>query len=253
MFGRFITSLVIIVSCAGLWETSRKNWSYDRENYDRLQPPPLSLLSPKALNFAVLGHRNLYHDFTTIWMIQVLADRNFKTFAPPEKIIAFVLKSLRHRPNIEGIYLLSCLALTLQLAQSEACEEISKRGLAALPNSWRIPMMQGFVSSFKLGDHTKAAVYYTIAASRESSPQWVKSLAQKLSVKESDGNSDLNEVIGELREIDGGTKLLNILRPMFKDQVPAPVQSQNEQSTQTPNPTSDPSPTENLNQERPHE
>ena len=94
------------------------------------------------------------------------------------------------------------------------------KGLKALPQSWRIPMTQGFIAYFEQKDNIKAAAYYQLAASRPNSPPYVASLAAKLAKRGFANGQDLNETIDMLREVPGGTKIIEILRNRKRDIEP---------------------------------
>ncbi len=142
-------------------------------------PPPLSRLSTSVLNTVTLGYRGLYDDFADIWLLQTLGDKDVRRF-DPQQLIATIRTVTRHGPKLESLYLLSCFVLAFELQRPEDCQAITVDGMKALPASWRIPMTQGYVTSFVLNDPAAGALYYELAGSRQGAPAYLTSLAAKL-------------------------------------------------------------------------
>lgn len=203
----------------------------ERAVFDRLAAPPLSSWSSRTINATMLGHRGLYDDFISIWLVQLLADNQLKSYASAEKAYKIIESIIRHQPKLESVYLMSCLVLAIDFNRPDLCEPISLQGLKAFPNSWRIPMTQGFVAAFKLGNAAKAASYYAVASTRPNSPEWVQNYAKKLANQGVESGQDLNETIMLLKEVPGGTRLLELMRTRLHDQIPAPMQGGPETST----------------------
>jgi hypothetical protein len=144
-----------------------------------------------------LGHRGLYDDFINIWAIQFLFDERLKQ-EDPEDIQKSLLAITRHKPKLESLYMAGCYTLYWEFNRPDLCEKITLDGLAAFPNSWRIPLSQGFVSAHALKDWDQAAIFYGMAASRESSPEWLKGVAQNI-VREK--NLTLKELTDSLKAL----------------------------------------------------
>jgi hypothetical protein len=131
------------------------------------------------LNTVTLGYRGLYDDFADIWLLQTLGEKNVKRF-DPQQLITAIRSVTRHGPKLESLYLLSCFVLTFELGKPEECQAISVDGMKALPASWRIPMTQGYVTTFVLNDPAAGALYYQLAGSLQGAPPYLASLAAKL-------------------------------------------------------------------------
>lgn len=224
MLKHCIFGVLFMVSISTCVRLGQNRGPAERATWDKLAPPPWSTLSPRFIDIATLGHRGLYDDFVGIWILQLLADPNLASYASADGIKSNIRLSLRHAPKLESLYLFSCFTMALQFSDPEFCEEITRVGLTAFPESWRIPMTQGFISAFKLGDNAKAAVYYAVASTRPSSPPYVAKLAVRLANKDDTNPEDLNETLEVFKNIPGGTKLLELLRPQFKTVLPSPVQ-----------------------------
>lgn len=220
---RLAFATLLLISAAAVVAAGRRSGPKERDAVDRLEPAPLAHWSPRAVDLITLGHRGLYDDFSAIWAMQVLVDSDLKKSHTPEQIYASIEPSLRQTPKIESFYLLSCFVLSLELNEPRYCETISLLGLKAFPNSWRIPMTQGFIASFKTGNKAQAAAFYGLASTRPQSPPWVQGLAARLAGSPEATLDDLNQAIELLKEVPGGTRLLETLRPTFKENIPAPV------------------------------
>jgi hypothetical protein len=182
----------------------------------------MSGLNSKSIDILTLGHRGIFDDIATIWIIQFLGDKELVKTSSAEDVYKAIYSFTRHQPRLEGIYLLSCFVLALDFDHPEYCESISLDGLKAFPDSWRIPMAQGFIASFKLQDDLKAAAFYQMAASRPNSPEYVGRLAKRLSERGYANGQDLNETIDMLSEVPGGTRIIEILRERMSNQVTPP-------------------------------
>lgn len=219
----------------------------ERAAFDRLTPPLLSSWSTRTIDVAMLGHRSLYDDFLAIWLVQLLGDKDLKTYATVEQTSKLISTVTRLQPKLESTYLLSCFVLAMDYNRPDLCEAVSLDGLKAFPHSWRIPMTQGFIAAFKLGDYAKAAAFYGIASSRPQSPLWVQSLAKKMANKGAESGQDLNETLNLLKDIPEGTRLLELLRPRLRGEIPHPIPA-----APNPSPTTEPTaePTTSMPQEQ---
>lgn len=197
----------------------------ERASYKLVTEPPLAALDPKALDVLMLGHSGLYDDFALIWSVQILADPKLHESTTPEELHKTMLSILKHQPKIEGLYLLACYALGLDFKRADLCEEISILGLQAFPDSWRIPMTQGFMASFILKDNLKAAAFYELAASRAKSPPYVGKLAKRLSARGFADGQDLEETIQIMKNVPGGARVIDSLRQALQSSPP-PTQNE---------------------------
>jgi len=194
----------------------------EKAAYKLVNDPPLASVPPKILDIIMLGHGALYDDFITIWAIQILADPQLKNLSSAENLYDSLNSILKFQPRIEGLYLLSCFVFALDLRHPEYCEKISLEGLKVFPESWRIPMTQGFISAFEMKDDLKAAAYYQMAASRPNSPEYVGKLAARLTARGYADGQDLNESVQMLMQAPGGSRIVDILRERFKNTTPPP-------------------------------
>ncbi len=156
-----------------------KTQAYSARDYDVLSPPPFTSLDERLINVLTLGHRGLYDDVINIWLLQSLLDERAQARTADE-----VFRSMRRvtdlHPKIESLYMLCCFVLAQDLKRPDLCEPISLAGLKALPDSWRIPVTQGFIAFYNLHDPQKAALYYGLAASRQDAPPFLGKLAKNL-------------------------------------------------------------------------
>ena len=81
-------------------------------------------------------------------------------------------------------------------------------------------MTQGFIAFFEQKNDIKAAAYYQLAASRPNSPPYVARLANKLAKRGFANGQDLNETMDMLRDVPGGTKIIEVLRDRMRNIEP---------------------------------
>lgn len=158
-----------------------------------IKPPPLGTIKPSVLNIMTMGYRNIYEDFSHLWMIQTLMtpyDINLR-----EDMMQAIRLVIQHKPRIESFYMLSCFVMAQEFRAPQHCQEIIKIGLEAFPQSWRLPMTQGFIHAFLLKEPAQASAFFTIAASRENSPPYVAKVAEKLIHKEDLNIDDLTKSV----------------------------------------------------------
>lgn len=192
----------------------------ERAAYKLVNAPPLAGLDPKILDTLMLGHSGLYDDFALIWANQFLADSKLKESTTAEELATALFAIMKHQPKVEGLYIFSCFVLGLDFQRPEYCERISVEGLKVFPDSWRIPMTQGFIASFIMKDDLKAAAFYQLAASRPKSPEYVGKLAARLTARGFADGQDLNETIQLMTQVPGGTQITELLRERLKNQSP---------------------------------
>lgn len=217
-----LPAALLTLTCATCIRVGASTGPTERAAYKLVTSPPLAYLDSKTLNLITFGHRGLYDDFAMVWAIQFLADRELKAKATAEELNSAMVSIVSHTPKIEALYLLSCYVLALDYKRPEFCESISVQGLKAFPNSWRIPMTQGFIASFEQKDDIKAAAFYQLAASRPSSPTYVAKLAARLTERGYANGQDLNETIELMSDVPGGTRIIEILKARLKDREPQP-------------------------------
>lgn len=185
---------------------------------ERIEEAPLSSLPTSLIRVMTLGQKDLYDDFSAIWLLQLLAipDLSEQDVKPLAKAI---LKIIAHRPKLEAMYMLSCFVLAQDLNHPEYCEPITLHGLQVFPYSWRLPMTQGFIYAFKTNSPTKAAAFYQLAGSRKDSPPYVRSLARKLLLKAKPDSRDFAESLRIMSETPGGSKITKFLLERRKDKT----------------------------------
>jgi hypothetical protein len=193
-----LLNLVWIVALyAGLLHVTRHTWRYAVRDYKLMDTPPLGRMNTQFINLLTLGHRGLYDDFATIWSLQALMDMRLAD-VPPEEVQRAILAVTRHGPQIESLYSLTCYILAFDFKRPDLCERITVDGIKALPDSWRIPMIQGYLYYGPLQNTPNAALYYGLAASKEDCPPFLKKLASNLVQKNSLDPEDLDALAREL-------------------------------------------------------
>jgi hypothetical protein len=180
--------------------------------------PPLSGFEDGVIKILTLGQKNLYDDFVTIWLIQILGDKSIKA-ENAEAVNRTVLQVTRLKPKSESIYMLSCFVLALDFNRPEFCEKIILDGLNAFPNSWRLPMTQGFMYAFKLNNPLKGAAFYDLASSRPDSPAYVASFAKKLLNKEPVEKAEIKEALEVMLKVPGGSRFTEFLNQSIKNRT----------------------------------
>jgi hypothetical protein len=200
-----LATLLIGAAAFGVKFGADRSFELNRGRIKLVTPPPLSSLDRKIIDIVTLGQRALYDDFMNVWMIQILGDPAVKS-ENADAIAKTVYQVTRLKPKVESMYMLPCFILGLDFNRPELCERMIIDGLAAFPESWRLPMTQGFMFAFKLNDPAKAAGFYSLAASRPQSPPYVGSLAKKLLNKESVSQEDVNTALELMFKVPGGSR-----------------------------------------------
>jgi hypothetical protein len=218
MIQRVFFSIILLLCAFATFRLGKNLGPKERNNFNKLTLPPLVGLKPRFIDVATLGHRGLYEDFISLWIIQNLTDNELKATTPAAKFYDSIQPVLQLGPRIESVYVLSCFVMALDYNEPRFCEEIFVFGQKHFPDSWRLPVIQGFIYHFKLGDSAKAALMYKLAASKPGAPAYLNGAAEKIAAQS--GSVDLNDMINLLKEIPEGTKLLELLRPKFKHQIP---------------------------------
>ena len=183
-------------------------------SYDTFKPPPLSGLNSELISILTLGHKHVYDDFINIWLLQTLIDP--KRPDDPEKMMQSIRAVIRHHPELETTYLLSCMVMFDDFGSPKHCQEISLEGLKAFPKSWRIPILQGYIHAFLLKEPAQAASFFLMASSREKAPPWVKRLVKKLLKDETINQQDLDTSINILEQSSNTGSFLNFIEQMKK-------------------------------------
>jgi hypothetical protein len=132
------------------------------------------LLNAPWLKHVLLGYENLYGDALSFSFTHALANHQL----PSEALTAQIPKIAAYRPRHEEFYLAACQYLMNVAAKPQECLSLTMLGLQTFPQSWRIPLLQGFVHANKLKQPAQAAAFYALAGSRKNSPPWVVELSQ---------------------------------------------------------------------------
>ncbi len=215
-----IPCLILLIAVATCAQIGSRSGRRERASWSLVSAPPLAHLSPERIKILTLGHKGLYDDFATIWAIQFLADPELKSKSSAQDVYAALLPIAKNLPRLESFYLLSCFVLALDFKEPSYCESISIQGLKAFPQSWRIPMTQGFVATLIENNDMKAAALYQLAASKEGSPAYVSKLVARLAQRGFADGQDLNETADLLKQVPGGTRIISILRQRLRDVAP---------------------------------
>lgn len=130
--------------------------------------------APWLKHFA-FGYDDLYGDVLGLLTNQILAAAGRDSSAP---LVALIAQVAAQRPRNEQFYLEACQYLMNASERPQDCLPLIMTGLGVFPQSWRLPLLQGFVHAVKLKQPAQAASFYAIAGSRRGSPAWVSELAQ---------------------------------------------------------------------------
>jgi hypothetical protein len=215
MLKTILISVWIVILGYALALVSEKTRGYAVASYRLVEPPPLTTLDPRLLSIITLGFRGAYDDLLSIWSIQFLVDDRVKTY-PAEEVFKAIKNITRQRPKIESIYMLSCFTIALDLKRPEFCKEIIIDGMHALPNSWRLPMTQGFMYAYQMNDIPNAATFYSMAASRPDSPPFLHQLSVNMVQKNSISVEDIQTSLEKMFDAPGGSKVGSFLNDMMQ-------------------------------------
>ena len=137
-----------------------------------------------------MGHKDLYLDFAYLWILQkIVRERKEIRLANADQLYSQIKLLTRHRPEIESLYTLSCFVLALDYRRPELCELIAIDGMQAIPSSWIIPSIVGYMFTYRLHDPLRGAYYYKKASENPKCPLYIKQLSVKLFNKELDNNN----------------------------------------------------------------
>lgn len=167
---------------------------------------PLLSVRPSLVNIVTLGHKGLYSDLSYFWLLQSLIRKDEHDVLPPlEQLYDKIKLVMRHHPDIESLYTLSCFVMTLDYNQPKRCEEIAIEGMRALPKSWMIPSVVGYMFAFVLKDSAKASFYYEKTAKISNSPPYLAKLSKRLlnsAFDKKDAEETLNAIINGTKDED---------------------------------------------------
>ena len=180
MFYRdFLSSALILFSIlVGYWSNDRLE-SFVKSTLVEHPVPGWILIPKKAVGIFTLGNQRVYEDLVSLWLLQSLILRPSEEPPSKEVMKARIDAVLVHEPKIESLYLLTCFILTKRYNLPESCEAVSQTGIKALSSSWKIAMVQGYMSAFVLKKPEIGAYYFFLASKMDRSPPYVKAAAQR--------------------------------------------------------------------------
>ena len=184
--------------------------TYSLKRTTLFEKPSLADIDPRLVSILTLGHRGLYEDFLAIHSLQYLVSSEISK-VDPNLARANLMLAARQQPRLESFYMLGCFTLTDELKRPDWCEELNLLGSKAIPESWRIPLTQGFIFTSNLQDDAAAAKWYALAASRPGAPIYVGSLATKLADRSQITIEELQRSLELIIDIPGGSKLRETL------------------------------------------
>ena len=167
--------------------------------------PFFSRLPKKAVDILTLGNGRVYNIYLYLYTLQIFANDKVKE-VDPVKFANWSIEVLKHKPEIEGTYALACYTLVVDLNRGDLCEGINKIGMEAMPKSWMIPLVQGWVHLFKELKLKKAAHYYGIASNIEGSPPYLKGLVKKIESGKILENSEVKKLHEEMMKVEKSLK-----------------------------------------------
>ncbi|MEZ4743734.1 MAG: hypothetical protein R3B45_15035 [Bdellovibrionota bacterium] len=215
MMKKILLAIWIVLVISLFYLSSKKSYQVSKSHYSILDAPPFSQLTSASLDILTIGHRGLYDDFINIWLLQILADKSLPTL-DVKQLNQTILQVTRLHPKIEAIYMIACFSMALDLKHPQFCEEIILDGLKAFPQSWRLPMTQGFVYLNLLKLPAKASAFYNLASSRKDSPPYVASLAKKLINREEITPEETQQALDLMLKVPGGSKFADFLNTNMK-------------------------------------
>ena len=137
------------------------------------------LPSGKILRPLSLGFSTLVADGIWLQVIQVVGA---KTVTPQDYQWVYhaldVVTDLD--PRFAYAYEFGGIVLSVLAHQPERAAALLRKGLAPVPDSWRIPFYLGFTEFFYLKDYRSAALHMSLAAQRPGHPAYVPRLAARL-------------------------------------------------------------------------
>ncbi len=206
---RFPLGIVAVIFFAiSLWHSSRPLLKARELDRQEATAPFLGLYHDSMIDLLLLGHRRLYDDLVYLWLIQYIVEDQTKE-ENYKKNFQRIKNVVRLSPKIETVYPLSCFVLAYDYKKPQDCHFITVRGLQLFPNSWIIPMTQGYLSGFLLNDPLRASFYYHMASKLPRSPPYVAKLAKKFTKKEytEKDRQQVLELMGRFPEARGVMKL----------------------------------------------
>ncbi len=223
LWRQFLTLLLVLTIFGACIEIGTNSGKLERQAWKLVSVAPLSSLNTNLINVITLGHRGLYDDFATIWTVQFLAESNLASKSTADEVYAAIDSVTRHHPKFESLYIIGCFTMADVFKRFDRCEKISSDGMIAFPRSYQIPMVEGVLLMNELKDNLKAAAFFQLAAAAPGSPKYLNSVAEKLIKKGFLDGQELNDSLNLLRDIPGGSKILDLMRERLKQHETAPA------------------------------
>jgi hypothetical protein len=171
-----------------------------------LSPPPLVEMDPRVIDILTMGHRGLYDDFINIWAIQILMDEAVLKESPDDVADA-IRRVTRQGPKLESLYMLSCFVMAMDFRRPDLCLPFTMDGLAAFPESWKIPLTQGAIMAFRMDKRAEAAPFFHLASIRPKAPPFLASFSRKLQQQANVSSDDVDKGLEFLDLLPGGQRL----------------------------------------------
>jgi hypothetical protein len=173
---------------------------------------PLLTLKPSLVNIVTLGHKELYNDLAYFWLLQTLIKED-DAVRDHDQVLHKIQLLTKHRPQIESLYMLSCFVMALDFHRPQDCEAIINDGIDALPKSWLVPAIGGYMFAFVLKDPVKASLFYSKIESIPGHPDYLTKLNKRLlkGIEKKDGEKALRSIIDGTTDDDYREFLLKFL------------------------------------------
>lgn len=210
-----LPALGVFIFGAILVSTAPQRVEKLKSTYEIYSTPPLAQIKPSILNIILLGHKAIYEDFISIWLLQTLMQEGVQKEADP--LIAQIRSVIRHEPKLETTYMLACFVMLNELKRPEFCQEINLAGLRAFPMSWRLLMTQAYVEFSAMNHPAQAASFFTMAAQRENAPEYVKKAAKKLLETRDLTDEDIKASMDLIAEKEGNSQFKQLLESIQKN------------------------------------
>ena len=211
-----LKAVLVVVSVSFFVLTSTRAREATKLPDSFVNNPPLVDIPDRYISMMFLGFRNIYENFLAIWTTHYLVNPTIEKYNLDQLDTMFKkVAKVRHRR--EYLYMLSCYVIA-SLKRPESCVDIITAGMERLPESWRLPMVLGFIYMEDLDDPRKAAIYYNVCSERENSPKYIKNVARKLAERGNTTLDTLEHSVADVLGIPKDSDLYKIIKRRYKDQ-----------------------------------
>jgi hypothetical protein len=207
------------VAILGAWSATTTQLQQHSESVTqaKITPPPLVNLDPRFVRIITMGYKGVFDDLINLWMVQILVDTD-RLKENREDVRKIARQTMQHEPRIEGFYFLSCVMLFKHMDFSSDCVDFVDAGMKLFPESFRLPMLQGYVYLFELNQPARAAAYYSIAATKKIAPPHIKPLVGRLLKQAGDlSDADLQEILIDVSKDNSDPLWQAILKQKFEE------------------------------------